>query len=115
MSRKWSSSTWFVSLRSSPASSANTWSRTSGLSLSSCRNRSRGRGSVSVCSIAVADAERGSPSSRASDPKNSPGRRVVRMASTPVSDGLEIFTRPERMMCSASPGSPWWKITSPRR
>ena len=115
MSRKWSSSTWLVSRRSSWASSANTWSRIAGTSLTSCRKRSRGRIRVSVASTAVADAERGAPSSSASAPKNSPGRRVARIASTPVSDGLEIFTRPLSMMYSASPGSPWWKITSPRR
>ncbi len=48
-----------------------------------------------------------------SAPKNSSGRSVARIASTPVSDGLEILTRPLSTMCSASPGSPWWKITSP--
>ena len=115
MSRKWSSSTWLVSRRSSRASSANTWSRIAGTSLTSWRNRSRGRIRVSVASTAVAVAERGAPSSSASAPKNSPGRRVARIASTPVSDGLEIFTRPLSTMNSASPGSPWWKITSPRR
>ncbi len=39
----------------------------------------------------------------------------MRIASTPESDGLEIFTRPARITWSASPGSPWWKMTSPRR
>ena len=39
-------------------------------------------------------AERGAPSSSASAPKNSLGRSVARIASTPVSDGLEILTRP---------------------
>jgi hypothetical protein len=37
------------------------------------------------------------------------------MASTPVLDGLEILTRPLSRMCNASPGSPWRKMTSPRR
>ena len=37
------------------------------------------------------------------------------MASSPVSDGNEILTSPLTMTNSASPGSPRWKITSPRR
>ena len=37
------------------------------------------------------------------------------MASSPSSDGSEIFTSPLTMMNRASPGSPRWKITSPRR
>ena len=81
----------------------------------SSRNRSRGRTSVSVGSRATAVAERGAPSSRASSPKKSPGRTVARIASSPSSDGRRILTSPATTMNSASPGSPWWKMTSPRR
>ena len=37
------------------------------------------------------------------------------MASSPASEGSQIFTSPDTMMNRASPGSPTWKITSPRR
>ena len=37
------------------------------------------------------------------------------IASSPVSDGSAIFTSPDTMMNRASPGSPAWKMTSPRR
>ena len=37
------------------------------------------------------------------------------MASSPVSDGSEILTSPLTMTNRASPGSPMWKMTSPRR
>ena len=79
------------------------------------RKRSRGTTSVSLGSSAVAEADRGAPSSSASSPKKSPGRSVARIASSPASDGSEIFTRPDATTYTASPGSPWWKITSPRR
>ena len=48
MSRKWSSSTWIVRRRSSPASDASRASRTAGSVAISSRNRSRGRTTVSV-------------------------------------------------------------------
>ena len=70
---------------------------------------------VSVALSAVALADRGAPSSRASSPKTSPGRRVARIASSPVSEGSEILTSPLTMTNRASPGSPTWKMTSPRR
>ena len=37
------------------------------------------------------------------------------IASSPSADGSRIFTAPPMITCSASPGSPWWKITSLRR
>ena len=43
------------------------------------------------------------------------GAQGARMASSPVSDGSEILTSPLTMMNRASPGSPGWKMTSPRR
>ena len=76
MSRKWSSSTWLVSRRSSWASSANTWSRISGTSLTSWRKRSRGRTSVSV----ALDRRRG----------RGPRRAVEQR------EGAEELARPER-------------------
>ena len=32
--------------------------------------------------------------------------------SSPSGDGSTIFTEPDSMMYSESPGSPWWKIVS---
>ena len=115
MSRKWSSSTWFVSRRSSAASEARSASRIAGSVASSSRNWARGRIAVSDGSIATAVADRGAPSSSASSPKTSPARSVARIASSPVSLGNMILIAPDTTMNSASPGSPRWKITSPRR
>ena len=84
MSRKCSSSTCVVSRRSSPASEASRASRTTGSSAMSSRNRSRGRTTVSTALSAVAVADRGAPSSRASSPKTSPGWRRTRIASSPA-------------------------------
>ena len=61
----------------------------------SSRKRARARTSVSVGSRAVAVAERGAPSRRASSPKNSPALTVAMMASSPSSDGRLIFTAPD--------------------
>ena len=43
------------------------------------------------------------------------GRSVARIASSPASDGSMILIAPLMTMNRASPGSPRWKITSPRR
>ena len=70
---------------------------------------------VTVGSTAMAAAERGAPSRSTSSPKTSPGPSVTRIASSPSSDSIEIFARPDAMTCIASPGSPSWKIVSPAR
>ena len=91
MSRKWSSSTCIVSRRSSAASDARRASRTAGSSAIRTRNASRGRTAHWEATNAVAVADRGAPSRRASSPKTSPARKVAMIASSPVSDGSEIF------------------------
>ena len=80
---------------------------------SSSRNGSRCRLRVSVGSTAVAVADRGAVSRTESSPKKSPVRTVAMIASSPSGDGRLIFTAPDATTWSASPGSPWWKITSP--
>ena len=82
----------------------------------SARGTDRAAGPRSRSALsAVALAERGAPSSSASSPKTSPARSVARIASSPVSDGSEILTSPLTITNRASPGSPMWKMTSPRR
>src|SRR5690349_4244192 len=71
---------------------------------------------VSTGPTATAVADRGLPSSKASSPKKPPGTIVVRIAGSAPSSGVtRIFTEPFETIESESPGSPSWKITSPRR
>ena len=56
------------------------------------------------------------PSRSASSPKNPPAPTVVRIAGSLPSSGVTmILTEPLATMNRESPGSPPWKITSPRR
>ena len=117
MSRKWSSSTCVVRRRNSPA-------RRFEQRVADDRVRrpgARGTGRA---------AGRRSRSPRPAPSRGGPRRPVEhgdlpediamvaassRIASSPISDGTAILTSPLTMMNRASPGSPTWKMTSPRR
>ena len=86
-----------------------------GSSSISLSKASRRRTSVSTRSTATAVADRARPSRSASSPKKPPAPMVVRIAgSLPSSGSTMILTDPLATMYSESPGSPPWKITSPR-
>ena len=114
MSRKWSSSTCGVKPSKSAARAAIKASRIAASGAISSRNLFRGRTSVSVGSSAAADAdgravEQGQLAEEV--PRSERGQdRLV-----PVSEGRVILTAPDMTTNRASPGSPRWKITSPRR
>src|ERR1700694_3116892 len=75
----------------------------------------RSRSSRVEASCAIASADRGSPSSRAISPKNSPGPLSARMTSLPCADVAAMRTRPDSIKYMVDPGSPWTTMTSPFR
>src|SRR5438034_3410633 len=115
-SRKWRSSTWPVNRRISVASDARSARRSPASESIRARKASRWRTNVSVASTATIVAECGAPSRIASSPKNSPGPRMATIAGSALSSlGRTTLTDPLDRTNKASPGSPWWKIVSPRR
>ena len=85
-------------------------SDTSRLRDSTSRKSRRESVRSSVSAAAMASAERGFPSMRASSPKTWPGFMMLRISSDPEGDTETIFTRPETTNITLEPSSFFWKM-----
>ena len=90
--------------RSRRAISPSRFSAIWGLCCKCSKKSSRGSDRSSAEVIATTVAERGAPSSNASSPKTSPGRRMASVSSRPLSPYMTTLTRPESTTNKPSAG-----------